>query len=174
MLHESKKQGLWRASGKSLNARSRAQNRNPWGLNLMDCKQIIMNFTTPPSLDDLEVIAKDAMELIPAELSRFCEDLEIKVEDFPEDSVLEDMQIDDPYELVAVFRSGSEIAPGIKKKVSTEDDALLLYRLPILDLWCETGEDLSALVRQAIINEIAQNFDFSDEEIDDMTRRAAI
>lgn len=140
----------------------------------MDCKQIIMNFTTPPNLEDLEVIAKDSIEAIPAELSSFCENLEIKVEDFPDDSLLEDMQIDDPYELVAVFRSGSEIAPGIKKKISNDDDVLVLYRLPILDLWCETGEDLGSIVRQAMINEIAQNFDFSDEEIDDMTRRAAL
>lgn len=133
-----------------------------------------MNFTTPPNLEDLEVIAKDSIEAIPAELSSFCENLEIKVEDFPDDSLLEDMQIDDPYELVAVFRSGSEIAPGIKKKISNDDDVLVLYRLPILDLWCETGEDLGSIVRQAMINEIAQNFDFSDEEIDDMTRRAAL
>lgn len=140
----------------------------------MDCKRIIMNFTTSPSLEDLEVIARDAIEALPAELGSFCENMEIRIDEFADDTMLEDMEIEDPYELLAVFRSGSEIAPGIEKKISNDDDVLILFRLPILSLWCETGEDLGAIVRQTIINEIGQNFDFSEDEIEDMTRRALV
>jgi predicted Zn-dependent protease with MMP-like domain len=140
----------------------------------MDCKQIIMNFTTPPSLEDLEVIARDAIETLPAELGSFCENMEIRIDDFADDATLEDMEVEDPYELLAIFRSGNEIAPGIEKKVSNDDDVLILYRLPLLGLWCETGEDLGAIVRQTMINEIGQNFDFSEDEIEDMTRRALL
>lgn len=138
----------------------------------MDCKRIIMNFTTPPGLEDLEVIARDALESLPAELGSFCENLEIRIEEFADDLTLQDMDVEDPYELLAVFRSGREIAPGIEKKVSNDDDVLILFRLPILSLWCETGEDLGAIVRQTVINEVGQNFDFSEDEIEDMTRRA--
>jgi predicted Zn-dependent protease with MMP-like domain len=38
-------------------------------------------------------------------------------------------------------------------------------------MWCETGEDLNLLVRQALIEELAHNFEFSEDEIDDMARR---
>lgn len=140
----------------------------------MDCKKIIMNFTTPPSLEDLEAMARDAIESLPAELASFCENIEIRVDDFADDLALESAEVEDPYELLAVFRNGNEIAPGIEKKVSNDDDVLILYRLPLLDLWCETGEDLGAIVRQTMISEIAQTFDFSEDEIEDMTRRALL
>jgi predicted Zn-dependent protease with MMP-like domain len=81
------------------------------------------------------------------------------------------MELDDPYELVALYRSGKEISPGVERKVANDDDILVLYRRPILDLWCDTQEDLTALIREVMIEELAGNFDFSDDEIAEMTRR---
>jgi hypothetical protein len=36
-------------------------------------------------------------------------------------------------------------------------------------MWCDTGEDLNVLVRQIIIEELAQNFEFTEAEIREMT-----
>ena len=137
----------------------------------MDRQQIIMNFSAPPSADDLEVIAAEALASLPEELVKLCEEVAIQIEDLPDPALESELELDDPYELVAFFRSGSEISPGVKKKVANDDDVLIIFRRPLLDMWCETGEDLSALVRQVMIEELGPNFDFSEDEVEEMARR---
>ena len=137
----------------------------------MDPKQIIMNYTSPPSTDDLGVIASETLEALPEELLGFCEGIAISVEEFPGESTEQELDLDDPYELLALYRSGKEISPGVEKKTANDDDILIIYRRAILDMWCETGDDLGVLVRQIIIEELGKHFDFSDEEIDDMAQR---
>lgn len=137
----------------------------------MDRQQIIMNHSTPPSADDLLVIAQGALETLPDELIELCETLTVLVEDFADDAILDEMELEDPYELLALYRSGKQISPGVESKVANDDDAIILFRRALLDMWCETGEDLNILVRQTLIEELAHNFEFSEEEIDDMARR---
>ncbi len=137
----------------------------------MDGKQIIMNFTVPPSLDDLEVMAKECLESLPEELDEYGEDVILQVEDVPDDVLMDDLDLEDPYELLCLFKSGKELSPGIERKVANDDDVLILFRRPLLDVWCENGDDLSSLVRDVIIEELGKNFDFSEDEIDEMTQR---
>jgi len=40
-----------------------------------------------------------------------------------------------------------------------------------LDLWCETGEDLSGLLREVVIEEISRAFDYSEDDIIEMMGR---
>lgn len=137
----------------------------------MDRQQIIMSYSTPPSAEELGVIAQNAIESLPEEILEFCEDLAIVVEDIPDETLEQELELDDPYDLIALFRSGRQISPGVERKVANEDDILVIFRRPLLDMWCETGDDLSLIIRQVMIEELAQNFDFSDEEIDEMSRR---
>lgn len=138
---------------------------------MLDSKQIIMNFAAPPSTEDIAVLAGSLLESLPEELLTYCEALAIKVEDFPDEVVEQELELEDSYDLLALFRSGREISPGVQKKTANDDDQLLLFRRPILDMWCENGDDLSVLLRQIMIEEIGKNFDFSDDEIDDMSER---
>ncbi len=137
----------------------------------MDQNRIIMNFSAPPSLDDIETIAKHILATLPEEILECCDSLAIEVEEFPDDTVQQEMELDDPYELVALYRSGKEISPGVERKVANDDDVLMLYRRPILDMWCDTQDDLTSLIREVMIEELAQNFDFSEDEIEEMTAR---
>ena len=130
-----------------------------------------MNFSAPPSLDDIETIAAQLLENLPEEILECCETLAVQVEDFPDDATQAEMEIDEPYQMVALYRSGKEISPGVERKVANDDDVLFLYRRPILDLWCDTQEDLTNLIREVMIEELAQNFDFSEDEIEEMTAR---
>lgn len=130
-----------------------------------------MNFTAPPSPDDLSVIAEEALAALPEELLEFCDGLAIEIEEFPDESIEQEYDLEDSYDLIALFRKGNEIAPGVESKIANDDDLLILYRRPLLDMWCETGDSLADLVRQVMIEELGQNFDFSDEEIDEMTQR---
>ena len=134
-------------------------------------KQIIMSFTFSPSTEDLEVMAASILEQLPDELVNFCESVAVRVEDFPDASTEQELEIEDPYDLLAIFRSGKEISPGVEKKTANDDDVLILYRRPILDIWCETGDDLGTLMRQVMIEELGRHFEFSEDEIDDMAQR---
>lgn len=133
--------------------------------------RIIMNFSGPPSADDLMAIAQATLESLPEEIMEFCDSLTVQIEEVPDEAIENDLDLDDPYELVALYRSGTQIAPGVQKKVANDDDVLILFRRPLLDLWCETCDDLNVLVRQVMIEELGQNFDFSEDDIDEMSRR---
>ena len=45
----------------------------------------------------------------------------------------------------------------------------MLYRRSLLDMWCETEEDLQSLLKQVIIEELGRCFEF---EVDDMMEMA--
>ncbi|OFW87834.1 MAG: hypothetical protein A3J37_07580 [Alphaproteobacteria bacterium RIFCSPHIGHO2_12_FULL_45_9] len=127
-----------------------------------------MNFSSPPNADDIAVFARQALENLPDELSGKCEELVLEIEEFPDDATMQDLEIETPYELLALYHSAKEISPGVQKKIANGEDKIVVYRRPILDVWCETGEDLGRLIREIIIEELARGFEFSDEDIQDM------
>ncbi len=45
-------------------------------------------------------------------------------------------------------------------------DMIFLYRRPILDYWCDTGEALETIVRHVLIHEIGHHFGFSDDDME--------
>ncbi|QQG37377.1 MAG: metallopeptidase family protein [Micavibrio aeruginosavorus] len=137
----------------------------------MERQDIIMSFSTPPSSDDLEALAKSILTHLPEEILELCEDLAIRIEELADEAIESELDLDDPFELICLYRSGSEIAPGVTRKVANDDDLLLIFRRPLLDLWCETAEDLNILMRQVMIEELGQNFDFSEDEINEMSQR---
>ena len=137
----------------------------------MERQDIIMNFTVAPSKDDLEVIAKDAIAGLPEELLIHCESLVIQIEDMPDETLESELDLEDPYDLVILYRSGKQLSPGVQKKVANDDDTLIIFRRPLLDLWVETGDDINTLVRQVVIEELGHNFEFSDEDIEELTQR---
>ena len=130
-----------------------------------------MNFTVPPSVDDLEALAQDVVENLPEELMEFCDGLNLQVDDIPDEALEDELDLDDPFELLALYRSGKQIAPGVESKVANDDDVLVVFRRSVLDYWCESGEDLTLIMREVIIEELGKTFDFSDDEIEDMSQR---
>lgn len=137
----------------------------------MERQDIIMSFSTPPSSDDLEALAKSIITHLPEEILELCEDLAIRIEEIADETIESELDLDNPFELVCLYRSGSEISPGVTRKVANDDDLLLIFRRPLLDLWCETAEDINVLMRQVMIEELGQNFDFSEDEINEMSQR---
>lgn len=140
----------------------------------MSGQHIIMNFTRPPSFDDLQVMVDGLLATLPDELLEHIgdiDDVEVVIEDFPDEVVIQEFDLEDAFELSVLFRSGKEISPGVEKKTASEDDKLIVYRRPVLDLWCETNDDLTILVRQLLIEELGRVFEFSDDDIEDMISR---
>lgn len=134
-------------------------------------QRIIMNFSTPPSAADLECMIAALFESLPDELSGLCEGVALRIEEFPEDATMTDLDIDDPYDLLALYKSGREVAPGIERKSANDDDLFIFYRRPLLDMWSETEEDITGLIRRVMIEELGRHFEFTEADIDDLMRR---
>ena len=52
--------------------------------------------------------------------------------------------------------------------VRRANDMIFLYRRPLLDYWCETGEPLFDIVRHVVIHEIGHHFGFSDDDMENI------
>ena len=121
--------------------------------------------SVPPSLEDIEGLAREAMAGIPPELRQYARDVVVKVEEFPDDQTMEEMDLESPFDLLGLYR-GVDL---LQRSVSDQPQALdmvYLYRRPLLDYWCETEEDLTRIVRHVLIHEIGHHFGFSDDDME--------
>ncbi len=122
-------------------------------------------FTTAPDLADLETYAREAFATIPAELRRYVGEVTIQVNDFPEDEVMEEMECESPFDLLGLY-AGVDLGRKSVTEVPENVDMIFLYRRPILDYWCESGDDLVDVVRHVLIHEIGHHFGLSDEDME--------
>ncbi len=128
-----------------------------------------MPFAAPPSAADIEAIARAALAEIPEELRRHARDVVILVEEFPDEDVEREMGLESPFDLLGLYQGVSLDRKGVSD-APDDLDRVFLYRRPLLDYWCETGESLEALVRNTLIHEIGHHFGFSDDDMDRLER----
>jgi predicted Zn-dependent protease with MMP-like domain len=117
-----------------------------------------------PSLDEIEVIATEAFRRLPTKFSALCEDLVIRVEEFPTDEVLDQMGAESEFDLLGLFQGvglpfRSELAPVQMPNM------IWLYRRPILDYWAENEEALGAIIAHVLVHEIGHHFGLSDDDM---------
>jgi predicted Zn-dependent protease with MMP-like domain len=126
---------------------------------------MMQRFTTAPSIAQIEEIARRAYQEIPAGLRQHASDVIIQVSDFPDAETEEEMGLESPFDLLGLYRG---VALPLRSVTDTraEPDYVWLYRRPILDYWCETGEELEDIVRHVLIHEIGHHFGFSDEDME--------
>jgi predicted Zn-dependent protease with MMP-like domain len=122
-------------------------------------------FSLPPSLDEIGALAEAAFATIPAELRRHVDGVVIRVDEFPDEDTERDMELETPFDLLGLYR-GVDIGHKSTNAVANDVDMIFLYRRPLLDYWCETGEDLTQLVRHVLIHEIGHHFGLSDEDME--------
>ena len=122
-------------------------------------------FSLAPSLADIETLAERALGTIPAELKRHLGNLVLRVEEFPDEEVEEEMGLESPFDILGLYR-GVSLPHKSVSGTRVDADMVFLYRRPILDYWCETGEDLYRIVRNVLIHEIGHHFGFSDDDME--------
>ena len=120
----------------------------------------------PPSLEDFAALAEAALKALPAPFAGFVGDVQMRVLDFAEDDVLDELGIEDPFQLTGLYQ-GPDLRNRSFADPAPRPSMLFLYRRPILDEWCEhEGVTLGELITHVLIHEIGHHFGLSDDDID--------
>ncbi len=119
----------------------------------------------PPSLDDLENIAREQLATIPEKFRNQFRDVVIRVEEFCDAATEAEMGVDSPFDLLGLYHGVSLDRKSVAASAG-DLDMIFLYRRPILDYWCETGEELARIVRHVLVHEVGHHFGLSDEDMD--------
>lgn len=131
----------------------------------------IGRYMAPPEVQHLEALAREAYAEIPEGLRQALGDVVIRVLDFPDDETLEEMDCELPFDLLGLYR-GVDLQCKSSLDAPDDLDMIYLYRRPILDYWCDSGEDLAEVVKHVLIHEIGHHFGFSDDDMDHIEHSA--
>ena len=120
---------------------------------------------TAPDAADIEAMALAAVELLPEAFRGPAKGVALRVEEFASDQMLDDLGIDDGFELTGLYDG----IPLTEKSVADQPgkpDAIWLFRRAILDEWVHRGDvALADLVAHVMIHELAHHFGWSDADI---------
>jgi predicted Zn-dependent protease with MMP-like domain len=119
----------------------------------------------PPDLAAIERMAERALATIPEPLLGHLDGVVIRVEEFPDDDLQAELELASPFDLLGLY-SGVSLADKSVAATPHDLDRIFLYRRPILDYWCETGEPLEHVVRHVLIHEVGHHFGLSDADMD--------
>ena len=117
-----------------------------------------------PSLAEIEAMAEAVRAALPEAFRGPAAQVVLRVEDFAAEAVLEEMEIEDAFELTGLY----EGVPLTEKSVfdPTGPDVIWLFRRAILDEWVARGDvALDALVAHVFVHELAHHFGWSDGDI---------
>ena len=121
--------------------------------------------TVAPDAGEIEDMARAAIAALPEAYRAAAAAVALRVEDFASDDMLDDLGIDDVFELTGLYDG----VPLTEKSVMDQPerpDAIWLFRRAILDEWAARGDiALYDLVAHVYIHELAHHFGWSDAEI---------
>jgi predicted Zn-dependent protease with MMP-like domain len=127
---------------------------------------------TAPTLADFEILAASAWERIQPEFREVCGDLVVRVEDFAIDEVLDELDIESPFDLMGLYQ-GLSLDQKSVLDVPREPDMVFLYRRAILDYWTENGDEtLGDIITHVLVHEIGHHFGFSDDDMEEIEEQA--
>ena len=118
----------------------------------------------------IEEMAREAIAALPPEFAGPAAQVVLRVEDFAAEDVLDELQIDDAFDLTGIYDG----IPLTEKSVSdqpAQPDIIWLYRRPLLDEWASRGNvTLAELVGHVVTHEMAHHFGWSDDDIASIDR----
>lgn len=119
-----------------------------------------------PSLEDFEALGRIAYDGLPEAFRTLIGEVVIRVADFPEDEVLDDLGIESEFGLLGLFQ-GVGLAHGSATPMTGQmPNMIWLYRRPILDYWAEHEEVLGHIIAHVLIHEIGHHFGLSDDDME--------
>jgi predicted Zn-dependent protease with MMP-like domain len=126
-----------------------------------------------PTLADFEAMAEVAFAALPEHFRKRCDGLVIRVEDFPDDDVLDDMGLESEFDLLGLFQGRGLAHRSAAGHTGEMPNMVFLYRRPILDYWAEHEETLGHIVTHVLVHEIGHHFGLSDADMEAIEARTA-
>ena len=120
--------------------------------------------TFAPDAAEIERLADAAVAGLPEPFRRHLDGVVFRIEEFAEESVLEGLGIEDPFDLSGLY-SGRPMGEQSSMLSGELPPIIHLYRRPLLDEWAETGVSLEELVTHVIVHEVGHHFGLSDEDM---------
>lgn len=120
-------------------------------------------FGLAPSLDDIETIARAALIRLPEPFAGYLQDVVLIVEDFPSEDLLDQVGIEDVYELTGLYTG----RPAELEAMTGDLPPMIhLFRRAILDEWADGDVTLTDLVSHILIHEAGHHFGLSDDDME--------
>jgi predicted Zn-dependent protease with MMP-like domain len=119
-----------------------------------------------PTITDFEVMAALAYARLPPEFLELTGNVLIEIEDFPEDEIVEEMQLGSEFDLLGLFRGIGMTEAKAAPETGQMPNHITLYRRPILDYWCEHEDTLGDIITHVLIHEIGHHFGLSDDDME--------
>ncbi len=119
-----------------------------------------------PTLEDFEAIAAARFASLPARFLQLCGHVIIRIEDFPDDDVIETMELDTPFDILGLFHGQSLPDMGALPQTGQMPNMVWLYRRPILDYWAENEDTLGDVIAHVLIHEIGHHFGLTDDAME--------
>jgi predicted Zn-dependent protease with MMP-like domain len=118
----------------------------------------------PPTIDEIEAIARRALNALPQPFAESLGDVVLLVEDFADEATLKSMGIEDPFELSGLYE-GVPLTERSVEQSGTLPETVRLFRRPILDEWADGNDTLEHLVAHVLVHEIGHHFGLSDDDM---------
>jgi predicted Zn-dependent protease with MMP-like domain len=114
---------------------------------------------------EFEALAARCYARLPENFRSLCQDLVIRVDDFPSPEVVAQMGVGSRYNLLGLFQGvGLPFRPDV---TGLMPNMIWLYRRPILAYWADhPDETLPDIVTHVLVHEIGHHFGFSDEDME--------
>ena len=121
-------------------------------------------FEHPPTLDEIEAIARVALAGLPEPFATHLGGIVLAVEKIADETLLAEMGIEHPLDLTGIYE-GLPLSERSVEHSGTLPDRIRLFRRAILDEWIEDGESLEHLIRHILIHEVGHHFGLSDDDM---------
>src|ERR1700721_708321 len=109
-----------------------------------------------PSLAEMETMAHEIFERLPKGFRALSEGVIIRVDDFPTEEVLDEMDAESEFDLLGLFQ-GTALPHQSHGDIARLPNLIWLYRRPILDYWAEHDEPLGRIVRHGLAHEVGHH-----------------
>lgn len=117
-----------------------------------------------PDLADIYTMAYKVLNDLPETFQNHLDDLIVRVENFSDQDSLDNLKIQDKYDLLGLYRG---VPIPLKQGAAPLHlpDLIYLYRCPIIRYAKENKEEIIDVVHHVLIHEIGHHFGFSDKQM---------
>jgi predicted Zn-dependent protease with MMP-like domain len=119
-----------------------------------------------PGLAEFEALADAAFAALPKAFRALAGEIQIRIADFPDDEVVEDMRLESEFDILGLFQGVGLAHDSAAAETGRLPNMIWLYRRPILDYWAEHEEALGTIVTHVLVHEIGHHFGLSDDDME--------